>query len=78
MLFEREPTLDEILNEPIVRKVMAADGYTADDVRYLMRHVGARKSFTTILKPPKANQRLPHPAIVVTAVHACGNNWSGL
>ncbi len=39
---KREPTLDEILNEPIIRKVMKSDGYTPDDVRLLMRQASAR------------------------------------
>jgi hypothetical protein len=78
MLHGREPTLDEILNEPIIRKVMAVDGYTADDIRYLIRQAGARKPFMKILKPSRANQQIPHPAIPVTSVSACRNNWSGL
>ena len=39
---KREPTLDELLNEPMIRKVMAADGYSAEDIRLLMRHAHAR------------------------------------
>ena len=39
---KREPTLDELLNEPIIRKVMAADGYSAEDIRLLMRQANAR------------------------------------
>ena len=39
---KREPTLDELLNEPMIRKVMAADGYRAEDVRVLMRQANAR------------------------------------
>lgn len=41
-MHEREPTLDELLNEPIIRKVMAADGYSADDIRLLLRQASAR------------------------------------
>lgn len=62
MAYEREPTLDEILNEPIIRKVMAIDGYSSDDIRCLMRQARARKPFVKILKPTKvqvASQRLP-------------------
>jgi hypothetical protein len=61
MANEREPTLDEILNESIVRKVMAVDGYSSDDIRHLMRQARARKPFVKILKPTKvegASQRL--------------------
>ena len=32
---KREPTLDELLNEPIIREMMAADGYSAEDIRLL-------------------------------------------
>ncbi len=39
---KREPTLDELLNEPMIRKVMAADGYSAEDIRLLMRQANAR------------------------------------
>jgi hypothetical protein len=62
MPYEREPTLDEILNEPIIRKIMAVDGHTPDDIRYLMRQAGARKPFVKILKPTKVevvSKRLP-------------------
>ena len=39
---KREPTLDELLNEPMIRKVMAADGHSAEDIRLLMRQAHAR------------------------------------
>ena len=39
---KRELTLDQLLNEPIIRKVMAADGYSADDIRLLLRQANAR------------------------------------
>lgn len=50
----REPTLDEILNEPIIRKVMKRDGYTPDDVRLLMRQasVKANRNGVTYLISP--------------------------
>ncbi|MCV3240652.1 hypothetical protein [Mesorhizobium sp. ZC-5] len=37
MLDEREPTLEEILSEPIIRHVMQADGVVAADIRRLYR-----------------------------------------
>ena len=40
-MHKREPTLDELLNEPIIRKVMAADGYSAEDIR-LFAEAGER------------------------------------
>ncbi len=36
-MYERELTLDELLNEPVIRKVMIADGYSAEDIRLLIR-----------------------------------------
>ncbi len=70
MPHEREPTLDEILNEPIIRKIMAVDGYSSDDIRYLMRQAGARKPFVKMLKPTRvevASQRLPISATLASS-----------
>jgi hypothetical protein len=39
---QREPTLDELLNEPIIRQVMLSDGVRADDIRELLRTAGDR------------------------------------
>jgi hypothetical protein len=64
MAHEREPTLDDLLSEPIIRKIMAVDDYTADDIRYLMRQA-ARKPLVKLRKPFKgevASQMLPYPA----------------
>jgi hypothetical protein len=41
---EREATLDELLSEPIVRKVMASDGVHAADVRRLVQQASLRTS----------------------------------
>jgi hypothetical protein len=43
-MYERELTLDELLNEPIIREVMIADGYNAEDIRLLMRQATARSN----------------------------------
>ena len=43
-MYERELTLDELLDEPMIRKVMIADGYSAEDIRLLMRQATARSS----------------------------------
>ena len=43
-MYERELTLDELLNEPMIRKVMIADGYSAEDIRLLMRQATARSN----------------------------------
>ena len=37
-----EPTLEDLLREPIIRKVMASDGYSDEDIRRLMWQAGAR------------------------------------
>lgn len=36
MLERLEPTLDELLTEPIIRLVMASDGVESDDIRKVM------------------------------------------
>ena len=43
-MHQREPTLDELLNEPMIRKVMAADGYSAEDIRLLLRQANAART----------------------------------
>ncbi|MCO6391820.1 hypothetical protein GTW25_12345 [Aliihoeflea aestuarii] len=39
-----EPTLDDLLNEPIIRQLMASDGHTAEEIRTLFRTVRQRAS----------------------------------
>jgi hypothetical protein len=41
-MLKREPTLDDLLNDPVVRKVMKADGYSAEEIVSLMHQAGAR------------------------------------
>lgn len=43
MMDLREPTLEELLNEPIVRQLMLSDGVSADEIRLLMRTAAARE-----------------------------------
>ncbi|MCO5164243.1 MAG: hypothetical protein M9939_24405 [Mesorhizobium sp.] len=38
----REPTLDELLNEPIIQAIMVRDGARAEEIRRLMRQVRTR------------------------------------
>jgi hypothetical protein len=40
---QREPTLSELLSEPIIRMVMARDGVCSIDVRKLLQQADARK-----------------------------------
>jgi hypothetical protein len=44
MTDQREPTLEDILNEPIIQQVMLSDGVSADDIRLLMRTAAARQN----------------------------------
>ena len=67
----REPTLDEILSEPIIRKIMAVDGYSSDDIRYLMRQAGAGKPFVKILKPTSVEVALQRLPILATLYVVC-------
>lgn len=41
MTREREPTLEELLNDTLIRQVMATDGYSPDDFRSLFKKAGA-------------------------------------
>ena len=43
MMDQREATLNELLSEPIIRKVMARDGVRAGDIRRLLRQANARR-----------------------------------
>lgn len=45
----REPMLDDLLEEPIIRKMMVADGHSAEDIRLLMREAGARSPAFTLM-----------------------------
>ena len=44
MMDQREATLDDLLSEPIIRKVMASDGVRASYIRRLMRQAKVRKT----------------------------------
>lgn len=72
MAHEREPTLDDLLSEPIIRKVMAVDGYTPDDIRTLMRRAGARESLVTIPKSSNAaSAPQRHPTMPISTPPTC-------
>jgi hypothetical protein len=47
MTDQREPTLEDILNEPIIQQVMLSDGVNADEVRLLMSTAAAREDHGT-------------------------------
>jgi hypothetical protein len=42
MTEHREPTLEDLLSEPIIRTVMASDGVRGADIRRLLQRVRAR------------------------------------
>jgi hypothetical protein len=45
MLPGTEPTLDDLLNEPIIRQLMASDGHTSEEIRALFQDVPKRVVF---------------------------------
>jgi hypothetical protein len=60
MTQEREPTLDDLLSEPIIQTVMETYGHTADDIRHLMHQVGTRKKRSILQNPSRvAHARQP-------------------
>ncbi|MEI5682521.1 hypothetical protein AAAK29_29790 [Mesorhizobium sp. CCNWLW179-1] len=71
---KREPTLDEILNEPIIRKVMKRDGYTPDDVRLLMRQASVKangKGLRYLTSPTIARDAGPQHIPTPKTLNAC-------
>lgn len=56
MEHKREPTLEDLLNEPIIRKVMKRDGTTQEEVRRLMLQASTRLNGprATVLRSPAA------------------------
>ena len=42
MTDQHETTLEELLSDPIILKVMARDGVRGDDIRYLVHQVRSR------------------------------------
>ena len=51
MTRNEEPTLEELLSEPIVRLVMARDGLDVDDVRLVMERARDRLGLVEIPQP---------------------------
>jgi hypothetical protein len=43
MLEYREPTLDELLTEPMIRQVMASDGVDSAEITALMSRIHSRQ-----------------------------------
>lgn len=42
MMLNRELSLEDLLNDPVINLIMARDGFFHEDVRYLMRQAAAR------------------------------------
>ena len=64
MTREREPTLEELLNDTLVRQVMETDGYSPDDFRSLFKKAGSPQGRgVSILRSV--------PALVPVAAHVC-------
>lgn len=63
MMFFKEPTLDEILNEDAIILLMARDGVRADDVRLLMKDI--RRLYTSV-SPSDSRLALPPAEVVST------------
>jgi hypothetical protein len=57
MTEQREITLDELLDEPIIKSVMARDGVQGSDIRRLMERVRLRREEQQLLSAAtQANQ----------------------
>ena len=53
---QRETTLDDLLNEPIIKTVMARDGVRGADIRQLLERVRARREELLIAAASQASQ----------------------
>lgn len=51
-----EPTLEELLSEPIIQQIMRSDGVEVNDIRYLMHKVTVSAAAETVLLPPPCPQ----------------------
>ncbi len=63
MMFFKEPTLDDILNEDAVILLMERDGVRADDVRLMMNRV---LSLYKSVSPSDSRLELPPAEVVST------------
>lgn len=62
MAEQREPTLEDLLSEPIIRSVMASDGVRSADIRRLLWHVRAREKQASHLPAGELGQLTRVPA----------------
>lgn len=63
MTLQSELSLEDLLLDPVIRLVIARDGFAPEDIRHLMRHVAARAADTS------SGQRQPDAPRVVQ--HGC-------
>ena len=56
MTEQREITLDELLDEPIIKSVMARDGVHGADIRRLMERVRMRREEQLLAAASQASQ----------------------
>ena len=56
MTEQREITLDELLDEPIIKTVMARDGVQGSDIRRLMERVRMRREEQFLAAASQASQ----------------------
>jgi hypothetical protein len=57
MTDQREATLDELLSEPIILKVMARDGVRAEDIRHLVQQANFRSRYRNFYAKGFAGRR---------------------
>jgi len=50
----REPTLSDLLDDPVTAIIMAHDGVTRDEIIGLLASVAARRRAVNLRKPPQA------------------------
>ena len=70
---EREATLDELLNDPIIRKVMAIDGVRAADVRGLCFRTASERSERSTGQGAAASPQLSLRSAIQTTSEAAAN-----
>ena len=56
MTEQHETTLDELLDEPIIKSVMARDGVLSSDIRRLMERVRLRREEQLLAAATQASQ----------------------
>ena len=68
-----EPTLDDLLNEPMIRQVMAADGYGPEVVRLLLMQANARAVAGDFRQPrPSTAARIGRLGYAPSPLRTCG------